>query len=196
MKINRIQRRKYRVLREKSLESAFKIFPSCKSIKGVIEVQYYNEVGTGLGPTLEFYSLVSKGFQRKSLEMWVCEKEIGNKEESLVYARFGLFPLPIDPTFSKSEYEYILKRFEIFGSFVAKAIQDDRLIDIPLSYPFYKIMLGKKLTINDLSVIYPQFGITFLKLVELCKKRKNIKKNYLNQNWKKNILLFWLMIRI
>lgn len=29
-----------------------------------------NQVGTGLGPTLEFYSLVSKEFQRADLEMW------------------------------------------------------------------------------------------------------------------------------
>ena len=28
------------------------------------------QVGTGLGPTLEFYSLVSKEFQKAELEMW------------------------------------------------------------------------------------------------------------------------------
>lgn len=32
--------------------------------KALLEVQYENEVGTGLGPTLEFYALVSKELQK------------------------------------------------------------------------------------------------------------------------------------
>ena len=34
------------------------------------EIQYEGEVGTGLGPTLEFYSLVSKEIQRADLQLW------------------------------------------------------------------------------------------------------------------------------
>ena len=34
------------------------------------EIQYEGEVGTGLGPTLEFYSLVSKELQRADLQLW------------------------------------------------------------------------------------------------------------------------------
>ncbi len=36
----------------------------------VSEIQYEGEVGTGLGPTLEFYSLVSKELQRADLQLW------------------------------------------------------------------------------------------------------------------------------
>jgi hypothetical protein len=36
----------------------------------VAEIQYEGEVGTGLGPTLEFYSLVSKELQRADLQLW------------------------------------------------------------------------------------------------------------------------------
>jgi len=36
----------------------------------VTEIQYEGEVGTGLGPTLEFYSLVSKELQRADLQLW------------------------------------------------------------------------------------------------------------------------------
>ena len=35
--------------------------------KALLEVQYENEVGTGLGPTLEFYSLLSAELQRADL---------------------------------------------------------------------------------------------------------------------------------
>lgn len=35
-----------------------------------LEVQYENEVGTGLGPTLEFYSLVSQELQATDLDLW------------------------------------------------------------------------------------------------------------------------------
>ena len=34
------------------------------------ELEYFNEVGTGLGPTLEFYTLLSHELQRKGLGMW------------------------------------------------------------------------------------------------------------------------------
>lgn len=35
-----------------------------------MEIQYENEVGTGLGPTLEFYALVSTELQRSDLALW------------------------------------------------------------------------------------------------------------------------------
>ena len=34
------------------------------------KINLFFQVGTGLGPTLEFYSLVSKEFQQSDLEMW------------------------------------------------------------------------------------------------------------------------------
>lgn len=36
----------------------------------MLEIQYENEVGTGLGPTLEFYALVSTELQRVDLGLW------------------------------------------------------------------------------------------------------------------------------
>lgn len=38
--------------------------------KALLEIQYENEVGTGLGPTLEFYALVSAEIQRCDLGLW------------------------------------------------------------------------------------------------------------------------------
>jgi E3 ubiquitin-protein ligase TRIP12 len=36
----------------------------------LLEIQYENEVGTGLGPTLEFYALVSTELQKSELGLW------------------------------------------------------------------------------------------------------------------------------
>ena len=38
--------------------------------RALLEIQYEDEVGTGLGPTLEFYTLVSREIQQANLQMW------------------------------------------------------------------------------------------------------------------------------
>lgn len=70
----------------------------------LLEIQYENEVGTGLGPTLEFYALVSLEMQKCSHEMWRGErmKMVAaaaatdvNKDELYFFSPSGLFPAPI-----------------------------------------------------------------------------------------------------
>ena len=52
-------------------------------------------MGTGLGPTLEFYSLVSKEFARRDLKIWrdADQTRLGQ----YVHHPDGLFPAPISP---------------------------------------------------------------------------------------------------
>lgn len=45
-----------------------------------MEIQYENEVGTGLGPTLEFYALVSTELQRCDLGLWNDNDSYNNKQ--------------------------------------------------------------------------------------------------------------------
>ena len=68
--LGRLQRQKVRISRKHILESAVKVFELYGSSSSILEVEYFDEVGTGLGPTLEFYSLVSKEFARKDLKLW------------------------------------------------------------------------------------------------------------------------------
>ena len=49
--------------------------------KSVLEVEFLNEEGTGLGPSLEFYALVSADFQRSSLGMWLSSDESGQSDD-------------------------------------------------------------------------------------------------------------------
>ena len=41
--------------------------------KSVMEVEFVDEEGTGLGPTLEFYALVAAEVQRRDLGLWVFD---------------------------------------------------------------------------------------------------------------------------
>lgn len=59
----------------------------------ILEIEYFDEIGTGLGPTLEFYSLASKEFARRDLGLWRDEDE--SKPGQHVFHPKGLFPIPM-----------------------------------------------------------------------------------------------------
>ena len=50
--------------------TSLQVMNELASSRSLLEIQYENEVGTGLGPTLEFYTLVSKEIQRADLGLW------------------------------------------------------------------------------------------------------------------------------
>ena len=68
--LGRIQRQKVRISRSRILESAIKVMELYGGSQSILEVEYFEEVGTGLGPTLEFYSTVSKEFSKKKTKLW------------------------------------------------------------------------------------------------------------------------------
>ncbi|KAK1305345.1 E3 ubiquitin-protein ligase UPL3 [Acorus calamus] len=70
VRVGRLQRQKVRVSRNRILDSAAKVMEMYSSQKAVLEVEYFGEVGTGLGPTLEFYTLLSHDLQKVGLGMW------------------------------------------------------------------------------------------------------------------------------
>ena len=100
LRVGRLQRQKVRVSRERILESAVKVFDMAPAHKMVLEVEFFDEVGTGTGPTLEFYTLLSKELTARALGAWrdadarpVDEKDAKNKAP--VTAPHGLFPAPM-----------------------------------------------------------------------------------------------------
>ena len=56
--------------RSELLKQAEKLMDECAASRALLEAQYQDEVGTGLGPTLEFYALVSRELQRSDLDLW------------------------------------------------------------------------------------------------------------------------------
>lgn len=136
MVMPRLEKRKRIVSRNDIFKSAESLFNDLGNTKSLLEIQYENEVGTGLGPTLEFYALVSKDFQKSELEMWkgdtVSNLDFKNEkfdnQDSYVFSSNGLFPLPIAKNVKPSSVNKIKQRFKLLGKFMAKALMDSRMV--------------------------------------------------------------------
>lgn len=192
--------------------------------KSILEIEFADEEGTGLGPTLEFFSLIALQLQLKKFGLWCYsddeeldenmrineewthdndgygddddddEKEKEKEEDEAnmddettavednnhhlnkqerrrlnrddaktntksryVHQLNGLFPaaypnidlvdmsqIGFDYSSSKEfyidEYNRVIDFFNFLGIFLAKSLQDQRLVDIPFSKPFLKIL--------------------------------------------------------
>lgn len=80
-RIGRMQRQKVRIHRDRLLESAIKVINTYSTHSTQLEVQYFGEAGTGLGPTLEFFTLASREVQRMDLGLWRDNSTKANKHE-------------------------------------------------------------------------------------------------------------------
>lgn len=172
--LGRLQRQKVRISRSKILESAVKVMELYGASQSILEVEYFEEVGTGLGPTLEFYSTVSKEFSKKKLKLW-RDNDPGEGEE-FVHGPNGLFPRPWSNDFLTSEDgEKILQLFKMLGKFVARSMIDSRIIDINFNPIFFRIG-------DDTSGVRPSLGAVkavdpmLAKALKLIKKFANARK--------------------
>ncbi|KAA1100638.1 Ubiquitin fusion degradation protein 4, variant 2 [Puccinia graminis f. sp. tritici] len=149
--LGRLQRQKVRISRQKILESLIKVFELYSSCRAMLEVEYFDEVGTGLGPTLEFFSLASKAFAERQYQMW---RDHESDSQALhVFSRTGLFPSPMDDRTAESEKGIErLRKFKVLGQFMAKALMDSRIVDISLSRSFARLVLDYPLPLTIASV--------------------------------------------
>lgn len=136
--IGKLIRQKVRISRKHMFQSAIKVMELYGSSPSVLEVEYFDEVGTGLGPTLEFYATVSHQFAHKSLEMWRDDTPTSGSggSEAFAFSQQGLFPIPL---ITCSNPEKVLNRFKVLGTFVARSMIDSRLIDIHFSTTFFRL---------------------------------------------------------
>mmetsp|Transcript_10582 Transcript_10582/g.21865 ORF Transcript_10582/g.21865 Transcript_10582/m.21865 type:complete len:533 (-) Transcript_10582:2011-3609(-) len=74
VRLVRNRRQKVRIHRERLLESACKVMDLYGKSQASLEIEYFGEVGTGLGPTLEFYTLLSSELQKRGLGIWLTKK--------------------------------------------------------------------------------------------------------------------------
>jgi E3 ubiquitin-protein ligase TRIP12 len=107
----------------------------------VLEVEYFEEVGTGLGPTLEFYSTVSREFSKKKLKLW--RENESNDSDEYAFGKRGLYPAPMSAEEASTENgEKRLELFKILGKFVARSMLDSRIIDVSFNPTFFRISDG------------------------------------------------------
>ncbi|KAG9898588.1 hypothetical protein KCV05_g16795, partial [Aureobasidium melanogenum] len=148
--LGRLQRQKVRISRSRILESAIKVMELYGSSPSILEVEYFEEVGTGLGPTLEFYSTVSKEFSKKKIKLWRENESIAG--DDYAFGMRGLFPAPMSEEQSNDEHgKKVLHLFKMLGKFVARSMLDSRIIDVSFNPTFFRISAGN-------STIKPSLG--------------------------------------
>ncbi|CAL4893978.1 unnamed protein product [Urochloa decumbens] len=170
-------RKKFKVDREDILVSAAKMMKSYAKSNALLEVEYNEEVGTGLGPTMEFYTLISHEFQKSGLGMWrgelPCEAGTDDAHVSrFVVAPKGLFPRPWSASADCASFQEVSKQFHLLGQVVAKAIKDGRILDIPFSKAFYKLILGQELNIYDIQSFDSELAISLMEFQAIACRRK------------------------
>ncbi|KAL6841297.1 hypothetical protein ACP4OV_028815 [Aristida adscensionis] len=175
-------RKKFKVDRDDILVSAAKMMKSHARSNALLEVEYKEEVGTGLGPTMEFYTLISHEFQKSGLGMWRGElpSEARNDDVhglTFVVAPNGLFPRPWSSSADSASFSEVSKRFHLLGQVVAKAIKDSRILDIPFSKAFYKLILGQDLNIYDIHSFDPELAMALMEFQALACRRKYVGSN-------------------
>ncbi|XP_030755174.1 E3 ubiquitin-protein ligase TRIP12 isoform X2 [Sitophilus oryzae] len=174
----RLDRRKRTISREDILKQAEQVMQDLAGSKALLEVQYENEVGTGLGPTLEFYALVSKELQKHGLDLWYAPNA-SQSESEYVHNQSGLFPAPLARGAKLGPITKIKSKFRFLGKFMAKAVMDSRMLDLPFSLTFYRWLLGHEhsLTMADLRHVAPDLYITIRKMQEIVRERDEILQN-------------------
>lgn len=153
--VGRLKHERVKVPRNDNLlEWAMQVMRVHCNRKSVLEVEFVDEEGTGLGPTLEFYALVAAELQRSDLAMWLHDDDLKTEEDShitegskpigyYVQRASGLFPAPLP---QDSEIcERVSKHFWFLGVFLAKVLQDGRLVDLPLSNSFLQLLCHNKI---------------------------------------------------
>ncbi|VEL32830.1 unnamed protein product [Protopolystoma xenopodis] len=140
-----LQRHKVTVNRQPGrvlLRQAEAILGQLKDSHACLEIAFDGEVGFGLGPTLEFYTLVSRQLMHASLGLWY-----GNEttEDGFVVAPTpGLFPRPLTSSrkTKASTFKEVRAKFIFLGRLMARALLDLRQLDMPLSPLFFRAFLS------------------------------------------------------
>lgn len=172
--LGRLIRQKVRIARGRMLESGIKVMELYGCSPSVLEVEYFEEVGSGLGPTLEFYSSVSLEFAKRDLHIW---RDHDLTDGSYISSAGGLFPAPMDPrTADSSNAKRVLRLFKVLGQFVARSMLDGRIIDIRFNPVFFRIAEAQDCvapSLGTVSVIDPDLAksLNLLQRFQLAKEK-------------------------
>eukprot|EP01080_Neovahlkampfia_damariscottae_P010476 gene10476-2998_t len=169
-RIGRSNIQKETIDRSKLFEQSIDVLDKYSLDKSTIEIEYENERGIGLGPTLNFYNSISHDIQKK--KFGVFHDDDKNNESEHVLASHGLFP---SFTLNKDSLKY----WKFIGRLVGKSLEDNRLLDLQFNNVFLKIILGKEFQISDVEFI-DKFLYNHITLIsnlnEQIKSKKNIKE--------------------
>ncbi|CAG2182509.1 unnamed protein product, partial [Oppiella nova] len=96
-----------------------------------------------------------------------------------IYSPSGLFPAPMGRTTKAGQITKSRQRFKLLGKFVAKALMDSRMIDIPLSPIFYKWLLTQELSLSiaDMQQIDSTFSRSVVEMEKIAQQKLKIQSS-------------------
>ena len=174
--MGKLQRQKVRISRTRILDSACKVMEIYGGSPSILEIEYFDEVGTGLGPTLEFYSTVSKEFSKNRIKMW--RASTANEQEEYAFGNNGMFPAPLTELMAESEFgKKVLNYFKMLGKFIARSMLDSRIIDVSLNPTFFRVgdrPTSVPLSLGAVKTVDSQLAQSLKLLKQYASARKDI----------------------
>ncbi|OON13739.1 HECT-domain protein [Opisthorchis viverrini] len=147
--------------------------------RAVLEIAFDNEVGFGLGPTLEFYTLVSRELMKSSLNLWYGSET--TNDGYVVAPASGLYPRPLAKQARSAVVREVRSRFVFLGRLMARALLDWRQLDLPFSAAFFKWFLASSpleaisdghILPNDLALVDPELARHLRQLADMANRRQ------------------------
>lgn len=179
LQLGRMTRSKLAIHRTDILVSALKILDDYSDLSTILEFQYIDEEGTGLGPTLEFYATVSKEFAKRSLNLWRADTyNVLDKSDTAAaeYIDGDLFPKPLKE--ESPHKDRIIELFSYLGKFIARSMLDSRIVDFRFNEFFFQlahwIAQEGKIRLDDL--------IDSIELIALVDKQLESSLRYIYDN--------------
>ena len=156
--LEKSMRLKIIVERNTIIEHGFKIIdnPVTSRFEGYLEFEYMGEIGNGLGPTLEFYRIITEKLYDKK-ELWY------KTTDNTIYPALGL-----------NNNKKAIKFFKLLGYIIARSIYDDRLLDFPISKIYWNLLLNKGVKLGDIKLIDKDLYKFLEDLHNLIKKKKKL----------------------
>ncbi|KAI0218766.1 Ubiquitin fusion degradation protein 4, partial [Massospora cicadina] len=147
--LGQLAKRKVLVSRNRIIESAVELAASRPQDWAILETQFCDEVGSGQGSTLVYFSCVFQEFCKRSLSLW---REACPSDSEFVSLQCGLFPKPSVPSNSELPREWaVQQQFRTLGWITAKSLFDSRITDLLLSEAFLKLLVGGAKKLERLS---------------------------------------------
>lgn len=191
--ITPIPKERVKVYRANILESAEVVMKLHAKRKAILDVVFVGEKGYGSGVTAAFYSTTAHALhtlsENQTKHYWIfgeddearaadaktfCSDGFNEIAEEAAVIRHsnGLFPYPHRKPDSK-----LVNRFRLVGRLAGKALMDERLLPLPLSPQFMKLVVGESFGLNELEDIFLSHGRIVYSMYKASKQLTAGKEN-------------------
>ncbi|POM58433.1 HECT E3 ubiquitin ligase [Phytophthora palmivora] len=149
--------------------------------KAILDVVFIGEKGYGSGVTAAFYSTTAHALQmvteNEKNRYWVPGEDDNEvprvdgvdvddiADDAVVRHSNGLFPYP-----HRTPTPKLIERFRMMGRLAGKALMDERLLPLPLSPQFMKLVVGESFGIEEVADIFLSHGRILYSMYKASKK--------------------------